>query len=133
MLPLEAARMVAVLEEPSTVTLATSMTRLEVILYVPAGNSSVSPVCNFPMQVFMAGVSSVEPFPVALQSRMTSYVVAPAVAGMESKHNIKHAYNPATQGTLNRSEVPAVRWPRFPRKWFLPQDRCTRNASEWSK
>src|SRR2546422_1466944 len=115
MLPLKAARMVAVLEEPSTVTLATSMTRLEVILYVPCGNSSVSPACSLPMQVFMAAVSSVEPLPVAPQFETTLYVVALAVAGVESKHKVKHANNPAREARFKRSKVPARCWPRFPR------------------
>jgi len=81
--PLKAARMVAAFEEPSTVTLATSMTRLDVILYVPAGKSSVSPGCNCPMQLLMDAVSSVVPSPLALQFVLTFLVVALAEVGME--------------------------------------------------
>jgi hypothetical protein len=67
-----------------------------VILYVPCGNSRVSPLASLPIQVLMAAVSSVVPLPVALQGVCWTFqVVALAVAGDESMDNIKHANNPA--------------------------------------
>src|SRR5207244_10097047 len=67
---------VAVLLEPSTVTFATLILSAPVTLYVPAGNSNVSPEASCPIHALIAAVSSVVPFPAAPHSVLTLWMVA---------------------------------------------------------